>query len=272
MTRRHIFKASMLVLLACYFAVGCLLTWQQERFIFPQTVNVLNAATLDKSAYTTLAMPDGVRLSGVVFPATAPHAPLVLAFGGNAHDVTGLVHYLHAIYQDRASVAGFSYRGYPNNAGFTSEGTPSEHALFADALTQYDTFIAQLSPTTVVAVGYSLGTAVATHVAAQRPISQLALVTPFTSMVAMGQHRYPLYPVGLLLRHRLEVAKVLPQLASTTIHLLVAEHDGLIPPNHAPILRQAAGVHLGQYATAPATHGTIFDAPEAVTFLEKLLP
>jgi pimeloyl-ACP methyl ester carboxylesterase len=52
----------------------------------------------------------------------------------------------------------------------------------------------------IVAMGRSLGTGVAVHLASQRPLAGAILVTPYDSMVAVAQVHYPLLPVGLLLR------------------------------------------------------------------------
>ena len=45
----------------------------------------------------------------------------------------------------------------------------------------------------------ALGTALAAHVAAERPVAGAVLVSPFDSLTAIGNHHYPWLPVSLLM-------------------------------------------------------------------------
>ena len=77
-----------------------------------------------------------------------------------------------------------TYRGY---AG--AEGSPSEAALIADAVEHFDR--ARETGAPVILHGESLGTGVATAVAAQRPdASMLVLEAPYTALVDMAAARY----------------------------------------------------------------------------------
>jgi pimeloyl-ACP methyl ester carboxylesterase len=69
-------------------------------------------------------------------------------------------------------------------------------ALVADALALFDSLAADHDD--IAVVGRSLGSGVATQLAAQRPVSRLVLVTPFDSIVSVGQAAMPWIPVGLL--------------------------------------------------------------------------
>ena len=86
-----------------------------------------------------------------------------------------------------------SYRGY---AG--SGGSPSEAALFSDALEIFD-WLAERTDDIVVH-GESLGTGVATYVAAERPARALVLEAPFTAALDIAAATYPWVPVALLMR------------------------------------------------------------------------
>ena len=84
------------------------------------------------------------------------------------------------------------YRGYGFSTGVSTEAT-----LYRDALKLYDSV--KSKHTRISLGGRSLGTAVATYVAAYREVSKLALITPFDSIVNVAQGKYPVYPVHLLL-------------------------------------------------------------------------
>ncbi len=139
--------------------------------------------TIDVAAGTYV--PDG-SLSGWVIPARDPEsAPLVFYFGGNGEDVsvTGLDIRVNA----DANFVLMNYRGYG-----TSEGAPSESALFADALFTYDTLTAATPHNgKIVAFGRSLGFGVAVYLSAQRRIDALVLVTPYDSIRNVARRRFP---------------------------------------------------------------------------------
>ena len=90
-------------------------------------------------------------------------------------------------------VLAMSYRGY---AG--SGGSPTETALFSDALETFDWLAARSD--SIVLHGESLGTAVATYVAAERPAAALVLEAPFSAALDIAAATYPWLPVSLLMR------------------------------------------------------------------------
>jgi hypothetical protein len=256
------------ILAAVYVAVGIALYTVQDRLIFPRRVNEINAEPL--APYNSnLRTPDGTVLNGVIFPAREDPAPLVIAFGGNAHDVTGMAHFLwQDVLATRATVVGFSYRGYPNVNGY-STGIPTEQNLYQDALFLYDEMVGRYKPSAVYAIGYSLGSAVATHLATQRPVAALTLVTPFTSMVDMAQARYPVYPAGIMVKYVFPVKEMLSDVR-VPVHIVVAGQDGLIPPGQPELLRQSVKIP-GLYASVPATHGNVLDHPDMPDILRKMI-
>ena len=150
-----------------------------------------------------VAADDGTVLRGYYLPRLRQGrpAPAVLYFAGNAEEQTGF--FLWSPNELRPySVAGLDYRGYG-----ASEGRPSEAALKADALAAYDALAAKLGPDVRIAVmGRSLGTALAAHVAANRAVAGVILVTPYESLAAVGQDSHPLVPVRLLMKHPFDVA------------------------------------------------------------------
>jgi uncharacterized protein len=182
-----------------------------------------------------LAMPDGPRVRGWLAPArSGDPAPLIVYYGGNAEDVTGQV--FEAWPEDWA-LALVNYRGYG-----ASEGRPSEQALFADAELVLDALARRpdVDPTRIVLVGRSLGTGVATHVAARRPVRGVVLISPYDSMVALARHHYPYLPVRWLLRHRFDAIARAPEIR-TPLLAIAGERDAVIPPDFSRRLFDAWG-------------------------------
>ena len=127
----------------------------------------------------------------------------ILYFGGNAERIEANRDDFSRMFPGR-SVYLIAYRGYG-----ASTGEPSEAVLVPDALAVFD-HVQQLHPDQRIAViGRSLGSGIASQVAAQRPVERLALVTPFDSMVGAAKAHYPVFPVDWLLNERYESAKAL---------------------------------------------------------------
>lgn len=182
-------------------------------------------------ADTFLQVADGTRLHAWHIK-SKPDAPLVIYFGGNAEEVSWM---LDEIPRQDTGAAWLlvDYRGYG-----ASGGTPSEPSLEGDAAAWYDRF----APTNkrIVAFGRSLGSGVAVHLAAERKLDSIILITPFDSMVDVGKRHYPFLPVSWLLKHRFDSLALAPKL-QTPLLCVVATHDEVIPAEHAKRLYDAWG-------------------------------
>jgi fermentation-respiration switch protein FrsA (DUF1100 family) len=93
------------------------------------------------------------------------------------------------------------YRGF---AGL--DGVPTEASVVADANAGFEHLTKTLgvSPTRIVVYGWSLGSAVAVHLASARPVAAVILEGAPASLVDLGQGLYPFFPVRLLMRNPFE--------------------------------------------------------------------
>jgi fermentation-respiration switch protein FrsA (DUF1100 family) len=125
-----------------------------------------------------------------------PDVPVVLYFHGNAEALWNLEDRI-AMWRDTGfGFAAMSYRGYPG-----SGGKPSEAALTADAEEAFDWLLAQgIAPQRIIVAGLSIGSGVATALAARRPAGALLLYAPFTSALDVAKRLYPWLPVEPLMR------------------------------------------------------------------------
>jgi uncharacterized protein len=117
----------------------------------------------------------------------------VLITYGNGGTATGCAHYADDIQKVAAmDVYILEYPGYEDRPGH-----PTEATLFAAAGNAI-----QMIPTNkpVYLLGESLGSGVACYLAGTytNRIDGIVLLSPFTSVADVGQHRYPFLPVSLL--------------------------------------------------------------------------
>ncbi|HEX8572164.1 MAG TPA: alpha/beta fold hydrolase [Allosphingosinicella sp.] len=237
------------VLLALVFAF-------QARLIFPAGA-VGGAGALPPGAERlSLETEDGNRLHGVhIRPRSAPSGTLILGFGGNAWNSESAAAFLHDIFPE-ADIVAFHYRGYR-----PSTGSPGARALIGDALLVHDFAVRRLRPERTVAIGFSIGSGIASSLAPNRPIDGLVLVTPFDSMTAVAAGHYPWLPVRWLFRHEMAAADWLRGSQVPTA-IIAGARDDLIVPERTEALRRAAGRLVFDRTIAGAGHNDIYDRPE----------
>ena len=178
----------------------------------------------------------------------------VVYFGGNAEVVPLSAPELAEAFPGRALYLPH-YRGYGG-----STGHPSEAAFLADSLAVYD--MVRRHHDDIVVMGRSLGSAMASWVAAHRPVSGLVLVTPFDSLATVAARHYPFFPVRLLLRDRYETASWAPLVEAPTL-ILAAADDEIVPPKSVERLHAAFRPGLATLRVIPgAGHNTISLLPE----------
>jgi pimeloyl-ACP methyl ester carboxylesterase len=183
-----------------------------------------------------------------------PGSPLVLYFGGNAEEVSWMLEEAPR----RAPGVGWlliDYRGYGS-----SEGSPSEAALTSDGLAWYDYATRELKANKVFLFGRSLGSGVAVHLAAERPVAGVILVAPFDSLVEVGKHHYPYLPVDWMLKHRFDSVARAPGIGVPLL-CLAAEYDEIIPVEHSRRLYEAWGGAKHWVGLRGARHNSTDSAP-----------
>jgi uncharacterized protein len=180
-TRRAMMIVGMAILLAlAWVAITTLWLWRhQERVVFQPPGATADAPAPARRVVFQAA--DGPPLFGyVISPAGSAPTAVVIAFHGNADLAAWTVPWASELVE-RAGVTVFipEYRGY---AGIP--GPPTYESIGADARVALDFARTQWPAADFVLFGHSLGSAVATELAASMraaPPAALALQSPFTS-------------------------------------------------------------------------------------------
>lgn len=217
------FLISGLLLIGAFFA---LIYVSQDKTIF-QTRPLLAAA---KQRYQGDAISfkrnDETQLQGWFHRHSSSDAPLLIYYGGNAEEISWNIDPLRQL---DCSTLLINYRGYGTSSGKPSETTLKEDALWLlDQISQQQSIPLQQ----IVVMGRSLGSGIATYVAAERPIAAVILITAFDSFPALARAHYPRVPLGWLMKHRFESDLLAPGISQPLLNL-IAGLDRTVPAAHA---------------------------------------
>jgi pimeloyl-ACP methyl ester carboxylesterase len=254
-------------LAALYAAIITAMYFAQTWLLFPAALAGTRQVQLPASTQRVeVRTPDGQTLVGMRIPSIdgkAEGAAPLLGFGGNAMSADIMALTLHRIYLHRDVVV-FNYRGYA-----PSTGRPSGQALLSDSLTIFDRLQQAPASQDMIAVGFSIGSAIAAYLARHRPVTGLILVTPFDSLQALASDLYWWAPVRLLLRHHMPTIEfVRGSLAPTA--LIIAEHDKIVPARRSAPLRRAVSSLVFE-RTVDAGHNDLYDNPAFAEAMREAL-
>jgi pimeloyl-ACP methyl ester carboxylesterase len=257
----------LLALAVAYAALALLAYAAQTSLLFPTSLARGSPPLPSGAQRVACDTLDGERLQGIrISPAAGAgrQRTIVLAFAGNAWDAEDMGIYLHERLPD-AEVVAFHYRGYR-----PSTGRPSAAALLEDAPLLYDCMIKPMLPAKVVVVGFSIGSGVAAHLARERSVAGVILVTPFDTLEQLARQHYGWLPIKLLLRQHMSPLEDL-HAATAPVVLIAGERDTIIPGQRTAPLRQAARTLIMDKTIPGAGHNDIYSNPEFVRAMQQAL-
>lgn len=250
---------TVLAAVAIYLLALLYIYTMQDRLIFPSYYSRENSYQIPSDLEFTLNNSKGVELEG--FYKKSGSKKLLIWFEGNANNVLEVVGKLDSL-QDY-DVVGVNYQGYGE-----SKGSPSQEAIFSDAVFLYDTVAPNYEK--VYLLGRSLGTGVACYLSSQRAVDGAILVTPYDSIAAIASARYKIFPVTALLKHPFESIKYLSG-NKTMFSVLEAESDSVVPNKHSEnLIKYISNLTLRERFDS-VSHGAITDDMRFMPFVIKSL-
>lgn len=202
---------------------------------------------------------DGVQLHGRLFHAKGP---LLLYCHGNAGNISDRAFIAAELQRRGIAVLLFDWRGYGKSAG-----TPSESALFKDAIAAYD--FAKTVNGDICVYGESLGGPYAAYVAAHRKVRCAVIENSFPSLAAMGNALYRPIPMGWFAPLALRTQHWLNE-AGVPVLVMHGKHDAVIPFELGMELYDGLRVQKELIVSETAGHCELATA-EGAHYYEKLV-
>jgi hypothetical protein len=233
--------------LALFYLLGVALLYFLQRNLLFYPVPAVDGIARETISFNN----DAISLHGWVLNQDKQKA--LVYFGGNAEDITDNIPLFEELFE-KYTVYLINYRGYGK-----SQGTPTEEALFSDAIAIYDQIMDQHD--SISLMGRSLGSGVAVYLASKREIDQLFLLTPYDSIAEVAQTHYPYFPTSYLIKDRFESIVYAAQLKASIL-ILAAEFDQVVPVKHAERLRdRLTRSKVSYHLIAGADHNNITAFP-----------
>lgn len=185
-----------------------------------------------------LKTPDGETIAGW-YRAPTSDAKVLLFFHGNDGGLERATNRWRAIAERGAGVFAITYRGYPG-----STGTPSEEGIALDARAAYDWLSERHDGANIIIHGHSLGTGVATRLAAEVDAAGLVLEAPFLSATTLAEELYPYLPVRFMMLDPFQSQERIDRVGMPVL-IVHGTADQIIPISH--------GERLIERATTPKT-------------------
>ncbi len=254
--------------LATFYTFFCAtLYFLQEQLIFPghasQGQPVARVADSPNYEVATLKAKNGERVVALFARALdakgqlredAAQRPTILYFYGNGQSLSSTLGRINAFQRRGFNVMVPDYLGYG-----LSEGKPGEAGCYAAADAAYDHLLTRkdIDPTRIVAVGRSLGGAVAIDLASRRPVIGLITLSTFTTMADMVTQNYPFVP-SMLLAHKFAS---LDKIATVKVPILIGHgtSDDTILPAMADRLEKAAKTPVTRLNVKGANHNDFYE-------------
>ena len=198
----------------------------------PRTELITDPSTIHSSPEEIFfASGNGYQLNGWFF-SSLDHSPwknwVVLVSHGNGGNISYRLSLYELWLQAGFNVLAYDYKGYG-----LSSGRPSEQGTYDDATNAYQWLIERgFKPDNIIALGESLGGAVATELAIRRPLAGLILQSTFTGIKDLGQELFPWLPVETIGSIDYATRSKLPNIHFPLL-ILHSREDTMIPFHHA---------------------------------------
>jgi pimeloyl-ACP methyl ester carboxylesterase len=164
------------------------------------------------------------------------------------------------------------YQGYGLNEGRTHYQNMYKTAL---AAYEYATNHPYVHSNKIVVMGFSLGTASAVYLAANRPVEGLILLTPYSRGVDLYNNLLPIFhgPMTLLVRQNLPSYQYAP-LVNSPVLIIASQDDEIIPFSSSKELSTFFQREVEFMELRGARHNDVFRWPGVMDkiqwFLEEL--
>ena len=256
------------IMLVIYLLCGIAFYLLQDRFLFhpaalePTSPYHFSASNREMNVATDER--SNMNLVQFISSDSLPRA-VVLYFHGNRKNIGWYAAYASYFTKNGYEVWMIDYPGFGKSTGHLTE-----QKLYDDAMQVYSMARSKFPADSIILYGKSLGTGIASWLAARRSCKALILETPYYSMTSLVQHYLPIYPVSALLKYKLPVYKYI-ELVNAPVTIFHGTEDNVIPYSNARRLTTAMHPKDRFITVENAGHNNLNEYPQFHKALDSLL-
>lgn len=219
------------IVVGSIYVLGCIgLYFFQDRIIFrPQQLP--EDYQFQTGQEVEIEVEDHIALNAIWIK-EAPSKGVILYLHGNRGSIRRCLRQTGGMQGHGYDIFLPDYRGYGKSDG----QIVSEAKLYTDAQKMYDFLKQHYREDQIIILGYSLGTGMATHLAAHNNPQQLVLVAPYLSMLNLKNRWAPFIP-DFLVKYPLKSDRWIPQIKKP-ITLFHGTADNVIPYDSSEKLKE----------------------------------
>ena len=201
--------------------------WQEKLMYFPEKLNKDHRFSFNAAfEEVNYVMDDEVILHGVLFKSKLSKG-IVYYLHGNAGSVNSWGH-ISKIFTDlNYDLLIIDYRGYGKSGG----KIVSEKQMYDDVQKVYDNLKIEYPENKIIVLGYSIGTGMASMLAATNNPKQLILMAPYYNLPDLVKHTYRIFP-NFMVRYKFYSNKFVAE-TKCPVYLFHGMNDELIPYHSA---------------------------------------
>ncbi len=217
------------MVLVSVLITGC----QRNLFFFPEQLPKDHQFTFNQP-FTEYNIPVSkkVDINGLLFPSSKDSKGLIFFLHGNAGNVEEWQSSATFYNQQGYDYFVLDYRGFGKSGGKIT----TERRMVKDIQIVYDSIIQPYQEKEVIIMGFSIGTGLATQIAANNEASKLILQAPYYNMKKLVFEYYWFVP-GALIKYKLKTAKHLKKVQEP-VWVFHGDKDETIPVKHAYWLKE----------------------------------
>jgi hypothetical protein len=199
MNKKKIFRWTK-ILLVIYVIIGFGIYWLQDYFIFRGVKIPADQPYQFTVPFKEINIPfnASTNINIVQFSCSNPAKGLVLYFHGNRTNIGRYTRFAPDFTNNGYEVWMIDYPGYGK-----STGKLTEQSLYDFALQFYKLGRARFGKDSIIIYGKSLGTGIASWLAAKRECKALILETPYYSLNSLAERYFPIYPIDQIIRYKI---------------------------------------------------------------------
>lgn len=211
---------------------------------------------------------ENVKLNALYFKAdSTKRKGLIVYFHGNADDLRRWGKHAVDFTRNNYDILMIDYRQFGK-----STGELSEKALHSDAAYVYEWAKKRFPENEIILYGRSLGTGIATRLAAENKPKMLLLETPYFNLGDVVNSYFPLIPYNSILKYQFRTDLFIKQV-QCPIHFFHGTKDAVVPYKSSLKLAEILNKKPSEILTTIPNggHKNLAEFPEYHTALDSLL-